>query len=808
MTTYKLTKALTLAVLLSAALAVQAQTFSNDFENGYSWYPPWTNIVITTDSITVDSLANDSLPIARPHYCLCDSTAEFGLGFELPVADTLLGKNLHLLYQADFRYPDTLGHGEMVFSVLKNDKTMVWQSYPIAEQADDSLWFRCNFNIDLPADHLPGSKIIAYLWNPKKERIFIDNASLTLTSWQLPSFLPSMAIPHEPPSTNDLFITSPDDSLTPLTYPIGIVNEYIDEGDTITTYQRFTRYESPKGKLYMAVTDIDTSFVHPVYRNNILFFFTSSSFHKTCKILRHAIVVPFIDSTLTLYRRNMGVENGALRTENGGVTQDEYYLDREGFKVGEGDRCIISYHQTQISSTQFDAVNRVAYLNLDYWRDHPMIHYPLSDTLEDYFEDCSSQTVHDKYRWEHLIHLDIGKDVQHLPRIMPIPYGYRAGIIFTEHADWTDIRTHRAVLFGNEHITKAKNATGGFVYFGIPVTKSVFYNNPDHVTNNEVSNGTFPGLHATIKTDREFEKLLKQLHRIGFDICLHTPEQYTTTPSNLKEALDYMKRNFKSTTWIDHGYNNGPEKNREDMVCDGLDRNADAYAAYQWKIHGIKYLWNAYYEENRMKQWYFDNNLMQPYPGFGDALPNRQVTLLEPNNSQLSTLNAQRYTWCTPSTLDPHNDLDWDYYFSEERLQRLVDHHSVYINHTYPAWVKPGRTFWTYDEDSTIVARPGMNRALARIADFRERHDILPMTVKTYLDYYTSLLNVVYEILDSQHIRLTHVGKTIEGFTLVCPVPIRFEDNRYYEFRKSGGLYYVWFDLKPHDKVIIEVIDN
>ncbi len=785
MSQFSKAKTISLAFFLFTVLTLHAQTYHNDFENGYTWYPPWQNIVIQADSLTLDSTAS-----VIQHYCLCDSTMEFGLGFNLPLHDSLTHQNLHLHYQTDYRYAGTTGHGEIVFAVIREGKTIVWQSHPFPEPSHDSTqWHPFSMDIDLPADYLPGSTLNAYLWNPKKERILIDNSTLTLTSWQLPTFLPNL-----PLSTLNSQLSISQDTV-PLTYAIGMLTEYILDDDTLTDYHPFQKdndtHWRAENELLTTLLEVDTSQLSPLTLQLI------TSFHKEAKLLRHAIVIPFIDSTLTLYRRNMTEEVIIHSPSIPQHFQSAYYLDREGFKIGEGERSIISYHQLGLSSTQFDAEHQTAYFNLDYWRDHPMIHYPLSDSLTDYFEDHSYQPIHEGMQWTHSLKLYIGHDIQHLPRIMPIPSGYEAGIIFTEHADWTDIRTHRAVLFGNEHITKAKKATGGFVYYGIPVTKSVFYNNPDQITNYEVSKGSFPGLQATLKSDQEFEKLIKQLHKIGFDICLHTPEQYTTTPSNLKEALDYMQRNFKSTTWIDHGYNNGPEKNREDMVCDGLDPNANAYAADQWETHGIKYLWNAYYEENRLEQWYFDNNLMQPYPGFGDALPNRQITLLAPPTSHLTT-------WCTPSTLDAHTDLDWDYYFSEERLQRLVDHHSVYINHTYPAWVKPGRTFWVYDEDSTIVALPGMNRALARVADFRDKHLILPMTVKSYLDYYCSLLQVHYEIIDSEHILLTNrSGKDIKGFTLLCTAPIQFEDNRYYEFKKTGEGYLVWFDLKANDKIVI-----
>ena len=103
---------------------------------------------------------------------------------------------------------------------------------------------------------------------------------------------------------------------------------------------------------------------------------------------------------------------------------------------------------------------------------------------------------------------------------------------------------------------------------------------------------------------------------------------------------------------------------------------------------------------------------------------------------------------------------------------------------------------------------PGMNRALERIATLREAHKMLPMTIKTYLDYYCGLLQVDYTIIDAEHIRLTNLGEEIKGFTLLCPSPIRFEDNRYYEFRKSGDDYYIWFDLKPYDEITIRIINN
>ena len=769
---------------------IQAQTFTNDFEDTLALSPHWNNIQLISDTLS-------------NHFSFCDSSMEYGPSFNFPISDNLHGKNLHIDWHTDCRFPDTTAIGFIVFSMEQNNKTTFWQSVNLEGfPHENDQWFPVETSLDIPADYLTDGLFKAYLWNPQHGSIQMDNLSITLIPWQLPSFLPHLPIKQ----TNDTLsfqLSTLNAQRSTLTHPIGMVTEYLLNNDTVTDYQLFSKVENKKwsveNDLLTTWLETDTS------QHSTLTLHLTTLFNKDGKLLRQAVVIPFIDSTLTLYRRNMSEETASASTPDAHLSQSEYYLDREGFQIGEGERAVISYHQLGLSSTQFDAENRTAFFNLDYWRDHPLVHYPLSDTLEDYFEDISYQAVEAGAKQDHQIQLHISDAVENLPRIMHVPFGYESGIIFTEHADWTDIRTHRAVLFGNEHITKAKKATGGFVYYNIPVTKSVFYNNPDSVTNAQVSKGTFPGLQATIKTDREFEKLLRDLHKIGFDICLHTPEQYTTTPENLKEALNYMRRKFKSTTWIDHGYNNGPDKNREDMVCDGLTRDAVAYAADLWSANGVKYLWNLYYEENRMEQWCFNSNLMQPYPGFGDALPNRQITNLQFHDNDLSPF----YTWCTPSTLEACNDNDWDFYYSEDRLQKLVEHHNIHITHIYPAWVKPGRTFWTYDEDSTIVALPGLNRALERIATFREAHKILPMTIKTYLDYSIELLHVTYEVIDAEHIRLHHSGdEDIQGFTLLCTTPISFEDNRQYESRKSGDYYYIWFKLKKNDEVMIKVINN
>ncbi|MBQ8959205.1 MAG: hypothetical protein IJ057_12045 [Bacteroidales bacterium] len=773
---------------------MRAQTFSNDFENQYTWYQPWLNLHIAVDSSS--STTN--------HVCLCDCIHEYGLGFSVEAGKSHPSQNINCQYQFLFKArADT--QAEIVVSIDNETGNRYWNAYFLSDFVNDtSEWSLAHLNLNFPFDYLQNATINCYIWNKGNERLLFDDAQLEIKPLHL-SFLPnSDSIVRKEYDEDECLVLREDpydEESTPITYPLGMLEEYIVDGDTISEFNLFVKRDygwlSQSG-ISSTMFNIYSMEDRPEHEWEIHL----ENWAKNCKLIRQALVIPFIDSTLTVYRRNLHIDSTQF--------QSEYYLDREGFTIGEGSRSFTLYHPTgnysfRYASIQLDAANHVAYINLEYWRDHPLIHYPLCDTIEDYFEDVSCEDLIEKpghglyigrcHRQN--IYVNIGDDIHDLPRLMPVWDGYQSAFIFTEHADWTDLRTHRAVLFGNENITRPEDAVGGFCYYGIPVTKSVFYWNPDQVTNDQASKGNFHGLHSNIKGDRDYFNLLKSLKKQGFEICLHTPEQYTTVPSEFPKAMRFMKRHFDTKTWIDHGYNNGPEKNREDMVCDGLLPESPYYAADLWQKNGVRYLWNAYYEENRMEHLNFDSHFMQPYDGFGDALPNRQITRL-PNSGKDFLL------WSTSSTLEMNEDYQWYYFFDSIRLQRLVDQHNVFITHIYPAWADPWRGAWQFDENGTVVAMPGLNYALSQIARLRDEKKMLPTTIPEYLSYYEKLLNIDYQIVNSSAIRLTNRSETIKGLTLLCTKPIVVE-GKVIDFRKVEEGYLVWFDLKKNETVTIKL---
>ena len=785
-----------LCVAVFASLMAKAQVYTNDFENRLEWNEPWFNLHIVADS----SAAGENC------VCLCDTLHEYGFGFGINADKAFPGQNLNCKFSFLLK-ADAETQADIVVSIDDTVRNRYWVAYPLADYVSDSTeWSQAYFDFNFPASYLQGSEIKVYVWNKAKEYLVFDDAKLEIKPFQL-NFLPNLdSIVQKHDDDEKYFVLREnhyDPESPPITYPIGMFEEYIIDGDTISEFNLFQYQASYLASAHSGISSTRLNIYQdkdrPEHERRIN---VQCVIYKTCKVIRQSIVIPFVDSTLTVYRRNLHVDSTQF--------QPEYYLDREGFTIGEGSRSFTLYHHTGLyssrySSIQLDATNRIAFLNLDYWKDHPLIHYPLCDTIEDYFEDVSCEDIfvgseqrgvlNVEREIRHHFNVNIGNEIHDLPRLMPVWDGYQSAFIFTEHADWTDIRTHRAVLFGNENITRPEDAVGGFCYYHIPITKSVFYWNPDKITNNETSHGLFTGLIESIDTDKEFFKLLKNLKKQGFEICLHSPEIYTTIPSEFPKAMRFMRRQFDTKSWIDHGYNNGSDKNREDLVCDGLLPDSPQYAVELWKKNGVRYLWNAYYEENRMEQYNFDGHFVQPYDGFGDALPNRQITTL-PNGDEDFLL------WATPSTLEVNEDKEWYYYFDSIRLQRLVDQHNVFITHVYPAWSDPYRAFWQYNENGTAVAMPGFNFALSQLAHFRDEKKILPTTIEQYLDYYEKLQKVEYLIRDHHTIQLTNSGEAIKGLTLLCVQPI-YVEGKVIDYRKVEEGYLVWFDLGKNETVTI-----
>ncbi len=797
-------KSLFVLVILNFLLTFsgKSQVYFNNFDSTEQIHN-WHNINIINDSLAFNGNAINRTKADNEYSCL----------LEIPFADSLTFNNLFVSFEAYFRMNNLPQNAIFVFTVQHNDSLLFWHGLPLKDSISTSnLWTKLTTNFLIPTDIALHAQLKAYLWNPGKETIDIDSVKLEITNQITPVFIPEICINKTFGKANICFqnafyqivyyketgsLIICDAAGIAVTHPISIFSSTENKRGTID-------YQSSAWKLKESIKQKNCSEMLFVCKNKVstveLTFVADSSlselqcilkstFRKRLKLKQQSLAICFFDSVSHVYRKNILLDEDHF--------QNEYYLDKQGVTFGKGNRNVTVYHLNEVSSGQVSSNRKLLLLNLDFAADHPFINFPLRKDTSNIFTDISENEYHRKQSIASSFSFSIGSKLKNLPRFMPVPDGFEAAIIWTEHADWSDIRTHRAVNFGSEEIDSIQNAVGGFAKYQIPVTKSVFYNNPDKITNNLISNELFNGLHTTIQSDSAFLPFLKQLHNAGFEICLHTPEQYTSNRKALEEALSFMKNEFASSTWIDHGYNNKPLNNREDIVCDGLNRKSKLFAGDLFDKYGIQNFWNPYYEDVRpYDAWKFYGNLIFPFPGFGDCFPDRMISE--------NQLKYNGTLWCTASSLEVENSWLWNYYFDPSRLQNLLRYHSVYINHVYPAWVNEKIGCWTTNRDGKIVAQESFNQALERIHALQLKGKLLPTTISTFINYQTSVLNLSYSIQNDGSIIIVNLNKhKISGLSFITKAKSVSINGKEPKFKQVNDELIFWFDLEAGEKVLI-----
>ena len=790
---------LSLILFFMTILKINAQSFSIDFEN-YNNNPIWKKLVLT----------EDSLAYSGNFVCRCPHNNKFGFGLDYDISDSI--NNDNAIFSVDMMLrSDSLIKANFVVSITKNDKNILWKSYPLSygyKTPDE--WYKSSFSLLIPNDFLRDSHLNCYVLNANGDDFSIDDFNFKIEYVKTPSYLETPDNQLYPEfvdaisnssylnllySKDDRNLLLADDNFRMLTKPLSLINRYLCDNDTVFTQTKEWKLLSIKdvvdGKIFNFKSEDRYSITHLKMEMNDedpnVDFYVETKYKKELNLIRSSLLIPFRDDDFIVYRKNSLLDTVDY--------QDVYYLDKEGFSVKYEKKQLNLYHPEEVSSLQLDINNSCAYVNIDYHYDHPLVHFELGDT-SNFFIDKSASLMKKNEKLTSLFTISLTQRTD-LPRIMPLMNGYESGIIWTEHADWADIRTHRATYFGSEDVLCADSAVGGFVFYDIPVTKSVFYNNPDSVRNIDI-NKDFPGLHTSIKSDSIFYDFLKQLKNKGYDICLHTPEQYTSNRNNLEESLSFMKDNFNSPSWIDHGYNNSIINNREDMLCDGLNPSSPYYVYDLWVKYGVKYPWNGSYEEMPIfGDWYFDNQLLQPYPGFGDAMPLPRVIRFKDYKNIFS--------WATSSTMEPNSNWAWNYFFSQANLDKIVDYRSVFITHCYSPWVTTQRGYWEI-VDEKIVAKHGFNQALQRIKELKDKQLMLPLTISDYMNFQLQQMNLDYRVNDDGSVTLVNNNdETIKGLSLICSKAMALKSDKTFNIKKtkSGDEWIIWFDMLPGEEIVI-----
>jgi len=333
------------------------------------------------------------------------------------------------------------------------------------------------------------------------------------------------------------------------------------------------------------------------------------------------------------------------------------------------------------------------------------------------------------------------------PRLHHVPDGYPAAFIWTEHADNTSIQTHRAVCFGSSRIADPSEATGGFVGSGVPVTKTVFHANP---TNRPVAGSAGP--QASILGDPDFAELCASLHRLGWDIGLHSPQPDNSTRAANERAIKSLAERYDARVWIDHScsvIHNGVSA--LGMVPDQPHYIGDLLARY-----GLRYCW-TFASEDASELYRCGLSIQQTRVGDWAVTP-----LMWQHPPETGTL------WIWPSSAGSDFSV-----VNAAELDELIDDQGVAIMHAYPAYVT------TSDSPPYFIERASEGHwrtttrfegSLREIAKRRDMGLLLPTTIRRWCTYVESIKDVdIYPSAAGTWIIRNTGNSPIEGLAVLVP---------------------------------------
>jgi hypothetical protein len=501
------------------------------------------------------------------------------------------------------------------------------------------------------------------------------------------------------------------------------------------------------------------------------------------------------DSICTIYEsieleyqnqiKEVYLKNGKREILN---ARKNYWLGSQGYKYEDTGIASVLYNPSCATSIRIDTSNKTVKVYLDHVLDH---RYRTIKKNENDKTLTFNELHAAKYRIGEIknnrFNIYFGSDVKTIPRLMNAPYGYLSTFIWTEHADRASIRTHRAVYYGSEDIKNIDDCTGGFVKYKIPVTKSVYYDNPamEYIVGlREYS--------ASIKTSQEYQQFLDELNSHGiYEICLHSVQPRTAHREKIEEAVAFMKERYDMVTWIDHDVRN----NDEDISAKALDSRSSSYAKDIWERYNIKYFWHYASEDYGHKNL----NLLQNING-----EDKHTPLYWKHPSMMGDFYSFSSIPVTPRFMNRY----WGDYINKQTLNQLISNWGVCILHTYPALADRyfGRSSggWKYSKKNRIYVSDDFENCLINLTEYRDRGDLYLTTIRDIMEYWISLKSIEVAPIGSNKVNITNNNdKDVNGLSFAVNTKGILVNGIIPNNKVVNEDIIIWFDIKTNETVTI-----
>lgn len=475
----------------------------------------------------------------------------------------------------------------------------------------------------------------------------------------------------------------------------------------------------------------------------------------------------FVPSLSEIYYKN--------RTKITNFTATEYWIDRQGCKFGSGDSSAMIYHTPNIASMFVNSANNTLDVVIDSHDSHWFVHTHEGDSTTAEADDLGDAIRAIGDTASYTFAFIFGYDAPIKPRIMLNPNGYEAGFVWTEHPDNSIMETQRASMFGDSNITTAENATGGFAYHDLPITKAVFYyGNPRQI-------GVKTQKGGSINTD--FTAYLDEVEGTGCEICLHTPSGETDTREESLEAIAWAKAEHDTITWIDHG----AIINREAISSDGLVTDAENYIADYWDTYGTKYFWQYGSETGE-------------HNGIDKLAIGKATNLVTPLYWRHPTRMRDYISWCARTI----GSRAYETFLTSANINSLVNNWGFSIIHTYSVSSADEATFCTKNEDGSYSISEYAEARLAEIASLRDSGDLNVCTLRSIIDYWKDIEKVSIEYQTNGNVTIiNNSGHTISGFSVLIDTTVDYTFKIATKTKDTANGKVIWFDLPTSGAEIV-----
>lgn len=442
----------------------EVRTFSSDMESsGFSSY--WTGL----ESIIEGSAHSGT------HFSRIGTQHVIGFGYQSELPGFIKTKNFLLELEFYYRMHSSESKALLTITIKLRDSLIYNESFKVWADSAVKRWALFKTKSKFPGSLPPNATLSVSLQNIGQSFMDIDDYKLSFNRIGRPSFLVVdkkkteesilSGFSFRPVYKNKYYTITYSDKLGDLQVrsaqnekifsSVRYYVQWMKGKDTLSGFADkllFTHAEKDElritGETHISYFTLKlfVSDDSPLIRAE-----TKTVFKDSVRLLRESICVDYTPDESEIYRKSTLVDIARIR--------NEYWLDKEGFKIGSNTRTVYFYHNPDISSVQVSSKINEFTINLDYYMDHPFACFiPRNKAVQDM--SCNRYKA-GAYR-ENAFQFYVGLDAGSLPRFMKSPNGYVSSYILNSEWDSTDI--HGEFIKGDVYTaTPVKNSY--FTYF-------------------------------------------------------------------------------------------------------------------------------------------------------------------------------------------------------------------------------------------------------------------------------------------------------------------------------------------------------